>query len=149
MNNNIAVNEELIKFYNYTDMSKEVKRIFGTLNLLKIRYNDVVLPQITQSYEIKYSSFSKNRNSKVEDYVIKKLTKEENLDKFLTKIIDAYEFLSNDERIILIETFQNGKIDAIIGSEIGFCREYIVKMRKSAVIKFLTALKLDEKYLKI
>ncbi len=148
-NKNAVVNEELFKYYDYPEMSKEVKRIFSTVNLLKIRYNDVTLPKITQSYEVKYSSSSSNRNSKVEDYVVKKLTKEENLDNYLSKIVDAYNYLTNDERVVLIGTYKHGKIDAILGNEIGFCRESIIKIRKSAVIKFLTALKLDEKYLKI
>lgn len=146
--NNAILPEELLRQYDYSLMSKEVKKIFNTVNLLKIRYDQVSMPTITPNYEIKYSSFVSRSNSKVEDYVVKKLTNEENLDRYLSKIVHAFSHLNHDERIILIETYEKGTLDEEIGFSIGICREYVVRSRKSAVIKFLTALKLDEQFLK-
>ena len=145
---NAVLPDELLKRYDYNSMSKEVRKIFNTVNLLKIRYDQVSMPTITSNYEIKYSSFVKRNNSKVEDYVVKKLTNEENLDKYLSKIVYAFSHLNQEEKIILVETYKKGTIDDEIGFSIGICREYVVRSRKSAVIKFLTALRLDEQFLK-
>ena len=145
--NNAILPNELLKRYDYNLMSKEVRKIFNTVNLLKIRYDQVSMPTITPNYEIKYSSFVKRNNSKVEDYVVKKLTNEENLDKYLSKIVYAFSHLNQEEKLILVETYGKGTMDDKIGFSIGICREYVVRSRKSAVIKFLTALKLDEQFL--
>ncbi|HPF82575.1 MAG TPA: HNH endonuclease [Bacilli bacterium] len=108
---NAVLPDELLKRYDYNSMSKEVRKIFNTVNLLKIRYDQVSMPTITSNYEIKYSSFVKRNNSKVEDYVVKKLTNEENLDKYLSKIVYAFSHLNQEEKIILVETYKKGTID--------------------------------------
>lgn len=123
---NAVLPDELLKRYDYNLMSKEVRKIFNTVNLLKIRYDQVSMPTITSNYEIKYSSFVKRNNSKVEDYVVKKLTNEENLDKYLSKIVYAFSHLNQEEKIILVETYKKGTIDDEIGFSIGICREYVV-----------------------
>ncbi|MFV0249719.1 MAG: hypothetical protein ACK5HP_01595 [Bacilli bacterium] len=146
--NNAILPDELLKKYDYNLMSREVRKIFNTVNLLKIRYDQVSMPKITPNYEIKYSSFVRKNNSKVEDYVVKKLTNEENLDKYLSKIVYAFSHLNQEEKVILVETYEKGTVDEKIGFDIGICREYVVRSRKSAVIKFLTALRMDEQFLK-
>ncbi len=45
--------------YNYPHMSKDVKIIFITLDLLKVKYDNIILPTVTASYEVKHNSFVK------------------------------------------------------------------------------------------
>jgi hypothetical protein len=45
----------LIRMYNYPLMSKEVRKIFSTLNLMKVKYGNISLPTVTSNYEIKYN----------------------------------------------------------------------------------------------
>ena len=80
--NNRLLDATLISMYDYPKMGKEVRKIFSTLSLMRIKYENVSLPAITPTYEIKYSAPTKNTNSKVEDYVIKKISKEEDLNKY-------------------------------------------------------------------
>jgi ArpU family phage transcriptional regulator len=136
----------LISMYNYSLMSKEVRKIFSTLNLLKVKYGNVALPTITSNYEVKYNSFVNSNSSKVEDYVIKKLTKQENLEQYVLSIVSAMQKLNREERIVFVEYYANDNVDDNIGMTVGCCRDMVIKIRKSAVIKFLTAMGQDEKY---
>jgi hypothetical protein len=137
----------LIRMYNYPMMSKEVKKMFSTLNLMKVKYRDIPLPTITADYEIKYNCFSRRSDSKIEDYVIKKLTKKENIEEYISNIMLAIENLNKEEKIVFIEYYANDNIDDIISTKVGCCRDMVIRIRKSAVIKFLTAMGQEEKYL--
>ena len=137
----------LISMYNYPQMSKEVKTIFSTLDLLKVKYDNITLPTVTASYEVKYNSFVRRTGSKLEDFVIKKLAKEEDIENYISNIVVALKKLNYEERVVFLETYVKENVDDNISTTIGYCRDMIIRIRKSAVIKFLSALGLDEKFL--
>jgi len=137
----------LIRMYNYPLMSKEVRKMFSTLNLMKMKYGNISLPTITADYEIKYNCFIRSNGSKVEDYVVKKLTKQENLEEYISYIVSSVQQLNQEEKIVFLEYYANDNVDDNIGLKIGCCRDMVIKIRKSAVIKFLTAMGQDEKFL--
>ncbi len=115
---NRLLDATLISIYDYSKMSKEVKKIFSTLNLMRIKYESVPLPIITPTYEIRYSAPTKSTTSKVEDYVIKKISKEEDLNKYIDKIVSAMKKLNKEEMIVFSETFINGLDDQNITSKL-------------------------------
>lgn len=143
---NLLLDQELINLYDYSKMTKEVKKIFSTLNLMKIKYDHVALPIITPSYEIKYSSKTNNFKSKLEDYIIKKISREEDLNKYIDKIASALKKLNQEELIVFSETFITRTDDDTIGYKIGSCKDNVIRTRKSAVIKFLVSLGEDERF---
>ena len=144
---NRLLDTTLISIYDYAKMSREVKKIFSTLNLMRIKYESVPLPIITPTYEIKYSAPTRSATSRVEDYVIKKITKEEDLNKYIDKIVSAMKKLNKEEMIVFSETFINGLDDDNIGMKVASCRDMVLKTRKSAVIKFLSSLGEDERFI--
>lgn len=144
---NRLLDATLICMYDYSKMSKEVRKIFSTLSLMRIKYENVPLPTITPTYEIRYSAPTRSTTSKVEDYVIKKISKEENLNEYIDKIVGSLKKLNKEELIVFSESFINGLDDDNIGMKVAACRDMVLKIRKSAVIKFLSSLGEDERFI--
>ena len=147
MTKNKLLDSKLITQYNYPLMSKEVRKMMSTLALLKLKYENVSFPVITSRYEIRYGIFARNNDSKIEDYVVKKLTNEENLNKYIVKFVTAMQKLNHEERLVFIESFGNECFDDNICLMIGCCRDMVLKIRKSAVIKFLTCYGKSDEFL--
>ena len=141
-----------IKCFRMQEVYKTIKGLYR----LMIRYQDinlnVILPSITSDYKIRYGCFLPDfKNSKTENYVIKKLMlearEEEDRQKFLTHFTIALKKLSNNELIVFKLAFYERCNDLKIAEKTYRNEKTIRRIRKSAYIRLLIALGMEDKCL--
>lgn len=138
-----------LNLYNINKLKFKINELYR----LFIRFQDVEtnvpLPRITTDYRIRYEQFSKEiKTSKVENYVFKKLYYESREEKsrieFLSKFTIALKILNDLELSVFDKSFYDQKLDYEIAIEINYCEKKVRKIKKSAYIKILTSLGLDQ-----
>lgn len=151
MNNSFLGKDEL-SLYDYVKLRNIILDIFKVLKYLKRTDNKMSIPRITTDYRVRYEQFVKVSTSQVENCVLKNLmleTKNEKLRmQLLSKITIALRELNNVEMIVFDLTFYKCKSEEEIQSVICYGKDKMREIRKSACIKFLSCLKLDDKCLK-
>ena len=100
----------------------------------------------------RYEQFVPVKNSRIETYVLKSLMLESRLEnkrrKLLSKITIALRTLNELELKVFDLTFYKDKSEEEISKEISYCIDKVKDFKKSACIKFVSALGLDYMCLK-
>lgn len=150
-NNTILKNDELT-LYSYIKLKKLVLDIFKLFRYLKRIDDKIAIPKITSNYRVRYEQFVPVKNSCVETYVLKKIMLESRLEnkrrKLLSKITVALRTLNELELKVFDLTFYKDKTEEEISKEIAYCVDKVKDFKKSACIKFISALGLDYMCLK-
>lgn len=151
MNNSFLGKDEL-SLYDYVKLRNVILDIFKLFNYLKRTDSKISIPRITTDYRVRYEQFVRVPTSQVENCALKNLMLETKNEKFrrqlLSKITIALRKLNNVEMTVFDLTFYKCKNEEEIQTAICYGKDKMREIRKSACIKFLSSLKLDDKCLK-
>lgn len=149
---NTFLGKDELSLYDFVKLKNIILDIFKLFKYLK-RFDDKIsIPKITSDYRVRYEQFVPVQTSVVENCVLKNLmleTKLENRRKqLLSKITIALRKLNQVEMTVFDLTFYKCKSEDEIMVAICYGKDKTREIRKSACIKFLSALGLDDRCLK-
>lgn len=151
MNNTLLGKDEL-SLYDYVKLRNIILDIFKLFKYLKRTDDKIALPKITQDYRVRYEQFIPVNNSVVENCVLRNMMLETKLEnkrrRLLSKITIALRKLNNLEMQVFDLTFYKCKSEDEITEIINYGVDKLREIRKSACIKFLSALGLDDRCFK-
>ncbi|MGN0973661.1 MAG: hypothetical protein ACI4OT_02835 [Bacilli bacterium] len=151
MNNTLLGKDEL-SLYDYVKLRNIILDIFKLFKYLKRTDDKISLPKITQDYRVRYEQFIPVNNSVVENCVLRNMMLETKLEnkrrRLLSKITIALRKLNNLEMQVFDLTFYKCKSEDEITEIINYGIDKLREIRKSACIKFLSALGLDDRCFK-
>ena len=151
MNNTLLGKDEL-QLYDYVKLRNMVLDIFKLFKYLKRTNDKISIPKITSDYRVRYEQFIPVNTSVVENYVLKSLMLETRLEQkrrqLFSKITIALRKLDHLELEVFNLTFYKCACEEEIISTICYGKDKMREIRKSACIKFLSALGLDDKCFK-
>ena len=146
MNNTLLRKDEL-SFYDYIKLRNIILDIFRLFKYLKRTDDKISIPKITADYRVRYEQFVPVNNSIVENCVLRNMMLETRLEnkrrKLLSKITLALRKLNELEMQVFDLTFYKCKSEEDIMSIISYGKDKVREIRKSACVKFISALGLD------
>lgn len=152
--NNPLLPYSILSSYDMAKVTKRVNEVYDLFGYLKTAVPDFCYPLISCIGRVRYEQFIKGVNSsKLENFVIDKLFfelrgNEYKRKLFATKVTIALRTLNIDEVLVFKKLIYEGKEVIDLCDEIGYCESKIREIRKSAFVKFLMALNIDQDCLK-
>ena len=151
MNNTLLGKGEL-SLYDYVKLRNIILDIFKLFKYLKRTDDKISLPKITADYRVRYEQFVPVKSSVVENCVLRNMMLETKLDnrrkQLLSKITIALRKLNSLEMQVFDLSFYKCKSEDEIMEIINYGKDKTREIKKSACIKFLSALGLDDRCLK-
>ena len=151
MNNTLLRKDELC-LYDYVKLRNIVLDIFKLFKYLKRKDDKISIPKITADYRVRYEQFVPVKRSVVENCVLKNMMLETKLEiqrrKLFSKITIALRKLNELEMQVFNLTFYKCKDEDEIMEIISYNRDKVREIRKSACVKFISALGLDDRCFK-
>ncbi len=151
MNNTLLGKDEL-SLYDYVKLRNIIMDIFKLFKYLKRTDDKISIPKITADYRVRYEQFVPVQTSVVENCVLRNLMIESRMEnkrkQLLSKITIALRKLNNLEMQVFDLTFYKCQSEDEIMASICYGKDKMREIRKSACIKFLSALNLDDRCLK-
>lgn len=151
MNNTLLGKDEL-SLYDYVKLRNIVLDIFKLFKYLKRTDDKISIPKITSDYRVRYEQFVPVKTSVVENCVLKNLMLETRLEnrrrQLFSKVTIALRKLNDLEMQVFDLTFYKCKSEDEIMEIISYGKDKTREIRKSACIKFLSALGLDDRCFK-
>lgn len=146
MNKELLRKDEL-SLYNYVKLRNLVYDIFKLFRYIKRNDDKVALPKITMDYRVRYEQFVPVKSSCIENYVLNKLMAQSRQETerriLLSKITIALRTLNDLELKVFDLTFYKNVNEVEISKQVMYCVEKVRDIKKSACIKFISALGLD------
>lgn len=138
---------DIFESVNYVETKNAVKNMMNLYKLLLLRLEDNQLPRMTAKYGLSFGGGSSVRNTKssVENYVLKKIILEGQINEYVSKIILAFNKLDEDERKFLyLKYLTDMKMsDEQIMPQCHMCLRNFRELKKLAYIKFAMALGIE------
>lgn len=151
MKNTLLGKDELL-MYDYVKLKNIITDIFKLFKYLKRTDDKISLPKITADYRVRYEQFVPVNNSVVENCVLRNMMLETKLEnrrkKLLSKITLALRKLNDIELQVFDLTFYKCKDEDEIMDIISYSKDKVRYIKKSACIKFVSALGLDDRCFK-
>lgn len=151
MNNTLLRKDEL-SLYDFIKVKNIILDIFKLFKYLKRTDDKITIPKITADYRVRYEQFVPVNNSVVENCVLKNMMLESKLEikrrRLLSKITLALRKLNEIEMQVFDLTFYKCKDEEEIIKIISYGKDKFREIRKSACIKFISALGLDDRCFK-
>ena len=151
MKNTLLGKDELL-MYDYVKLKNIITYIFKLFKYLKRTDDKISLPKITADYRVRYEQFVPVNNSVVENCVLRNMMLETKLEnrrkKLLSKITLALRKLNDIELQVFDLTFYKCKDEDEIMDIISYGKDKVRYIKKSACIKFVSALGLDDRCFK-
>lgn len=151
MKNTLLGKDELL-MYDYVKLKNIITDIFKLFKYLKRTDDKISLPKITADYRVRYEQFVPVNNSVVENCVLRNMMLETKLEnrrkKLLSKITLALRTLNDIELQVFDLTFYKCKDEDEIMDIISYGKDKVRYIKKSACIKFVSALGLDDRCFK-
>ena len=149
---NEILSKKVLDLYNYVDMRNIILDVFELFGYLERTNDKVIIPRITNSYQVRYEQFVPLSSSTVEGFVLRRsmtdTKNESNRKKLLSKITIALKKLNKLELEVFHHTFYENKNEYEISMIVHYGYKKVRQIRKSACIKFLSCLGLDDECLK-
>jgi len=146
------LSEKVLDLYDYKGMRNIILEIFELFKYLDGTNHKMVFPRITNDYRVRYEQRVSVKNPVVESFVFKRIMfeaqNEEKRIKLFSKIAVALRKLSKAELEVFHYTFYEQKNDDEISRLVYHGEKKIRHIRKSACVKFLSCLGLDNQCLK-
>ena len=146
MKNTLSGKDEL-NLYDYVKLRNVILDIFKLFKYLKRTDDKIALPKITSDYRVRYEQFIPVNSSAVENFVLKSMLLETRLEnkrrRLLSKITVALRKLNDLEMKAFDLTFYKCKSEDEICKELSYGIDKVREIKKSACIKFLSALGID------
>ena len=151
MNNTLLGKYEVL-MYDYVKLKNIITDIFKLFKYLKRTDDKISLPKITADYRVRYEQFVPINNSVVENCVLRNMMLETKLEnrrkRLLSKITLALRKLNDIELQVFDLTFYKCKDEDEIMDIISYGKDKVRYIKKSACIKFVSALGLDDRCFK-
>ena len=151
MKNTLLGKDELL-MYDYVKLKNIITDIFKLFKYLKRTDDKISLPKITADYRVRYEQFVPINNSVVENCVLRNMMLETKLEnrrkRLLSKITLALRKLNDIELQVFDLTFYKCKDEDEIMDIISYGKDKVRYIKKSACIKFGSALGLDDRCFK-
>lgn len=151
MKNTLLGKDELL-MYDYVKLKNIITDIFKLFKYLKRTDDKISLPKITADYRVRYEQFVPINNSVVENCVLRNMMLETKLEnrrkRLLSKITLALRKLNDIELQVFDLTFYKCKDKDEIMDIISYGKDKVRYIKKSACIKFVSALGLDDRCFK-
>lgn len=151
MKNTLLGKDELL-MYDYVKLKNIITDIFKLFKYLKRTDDKISLPKITADYRVRYEQFVPVNNSVVENCVLRNMMLETKLEnrrkRLLSKITLALRKLNGIELQVFDLTFYKCKDEDEIMDIISYGKDKVRYIKKSACIKFVSALGLDDRCFK-
>lgn len=151
MKNTLLGKDELL-MYDYVKLKNIITDIFKLFKYLKRTDDKISLPKITIDYRVRYEQFVPINNSVVENCVLRNMMLETKLEnrrkRLLSKITLALRKLNDIELQVFDLTFYKCKDEDEIMDIISYGKDKVRYIKKSACIKFVSALGLDDRCFK-
>ena len=151
MKNTLLGKDELL-MYDYVKLKNIITDIFKLFKYLKRTDDKISLPKITAGYRVRYEQFVPVNNSVVENCVLRNMMLETKLEnrrkRLLSKITLALRKLNDIELQVFDLTFYKCKDEDEIMDIISYGKDKVRYIKKSACIKFVSALGLDDRCFK-
>ena len=151
MKNTLLGKDELL-MYDYVKLKNIITDIFKLFKYLKRTDDKISLPKITADYRVRYEQFVPVNNSVVENCVLRNMMLETKLEnrrkRLLSKITLALRKLNDIELQVFDHTFCKCKDGDEIMDIISYGKDKVRYIKKSACIKFVSALGLDDRCFK-
>ena len=151
MKNELLRKDEL-SLYDYVKLRNIVLDIFKLFKYLKRTDDKISIPKITADYRVRYEQFVPIKNSVVENCVLKNMMLETKLEikrrKLLSKITLALRKLNELEMQVFDLTFYKCMDEEEIIKIVSYNKDKVREIKKSACIKFISALGLDDRCFK-
>lgn len=149
---NTLLGKDELSLYDYVKLRNIVLDIFKLFKYLKRTDDKISLPKITGDYRVRYEQFIPVKTSAIENCVLRNLMLETKLEnrrrQLLSKITIALRKLNDLEMQVFDLTFYKCKSEEEIINTISYGKDKTREIRKSACIKFLSALALDDRCFK-
>lgn len=151
---NTFLSKKVLNEYDTQKVYNKVGEVYDLFDYLESAINDFMYPIVSNSGRVRYEQFVKGiNNSKVENFILKKEmfilrgdTYERN--KFATKVTIALRRLSKIELVVFKYSIYDHIDIEEISEKIAFGLTKTKDIKKSAFVKFLIALNLDQDCLK-
>ncbi len=144
---NTLLRKDELSLYDFVKVRNIVLDIFKLFKYLKRIDDKIAIPKITADYRVRYEQFVPVKTSVVENCVLKNLMLESRLEvkrrKLFSKITLALRKLNDLEMQVFDLTFYKCKSEDEIMQEIAYGKDKVREIKKSACIKFISALGLD------
>ena len=151
MKNTLLGKDELL-MYDYVKLKNIITDIFKLFKYLKRTDDKISLPKITADYRVRYEQFVPVNNSVVENCVLRNMMLETKLEnrrkRLLSKITLALRKLNDIELQVFDFSFYKCKDEDEIMDIISYGKDKVRYIKKSACIKFISALGLDDRCFK-
>lgn len=151
MNNDLLGKDEL-SLYDFVKLKNIIFDIFKLFKYLKRTDDKISIPKITSDYRVRYEQFVPTKTSVVENCVLKNLMLETRLEnkrrQLFSKITIALRKLNDLELQVFDLTFYKCKSEDEIMEQVSYGKDKVREIKKSACIKFLSALGLDDRCFK-
>lgn len=146
MNNTLLSKEEL-SLYDYVKLRNLILIIFALFKYLKLKDANVSLPKITTDFRVRYDDSIKVDSLSITDINLKnlllKVKDESQKRELLSKITLALRKLNELELQVFNLIFYKCKSEQEIIDTVNYGKDKVREIRKSACIKFISALGLD------
>ena len=96
---------DIYEAINYKKTKTAVHQVMKVYDLLTLRLEESKCPKITGKYGLSFGGNTNSRKSNVESMVIKNIILENKIDEYLTRIVNAFNKLDDDERRYLYYRF--------------------------------------------
>lgn len=96
---------DIYETINYKKTKTAVQQVMKVYRLLTLRLEESKCPKITGKYGLSFGGNTNSKKSNVESMVIKTIILENKIDEYLTRIVNAFNKLDDDERRYLYYKF--------------------------------------------
>lgn len=132
------IQADVYETINYKKTKNAVQQAMKVYKLLTLRLEEAKIPKITGKYGLTYGGTTNSKKSNVESMVIKKIILENKIEDYLTRIVNAFNKLNDEERKYLYYKFfdPNNPTDEQIIQNFNRYDYGFRTLKKDAYIKF-------------
>lgn len=139
IDNPLLSKEDLLNYdtdHYFDKVTKEINKFIKA----QINFPNIKKPTITSNYEVKYECFVPYNNDKVKNYVINKITKEEEIKELYSEITSSLKFLSKLEfkYFLICLYYKNSEAEYIRQTDV--TRTHFYQIKSSCIIKMASAM---------
>lgn len=133
----------LVKSRDYYECKKNVDELMYKFEEYKYGNHEILPPKITQSFEIRYESFTSHISNPTETYIQRKLDLEKEINDFYEELANAMKTLCREELIYFKNTYYNRITEESICDILNMSRDSLRRIKESCIVKIAMYYKID------
>ena len=132
------IKTDIYETINYKKTKLAVQQVMKVYKLLTLRLEESKTPKVTGKYGLTFGGNTNSKKSNVESMVIKTIVLEQKVEEYLTRIVNAFNKLEDDERKYLYYKFfdPNNPTDEQIIQNFNRYEYGFRTLKREAYIKF-------------